>query len=77
MGDDRRIVAPWTDREVEGLNAGQQSRMLAPIACPGGTAMVATHAGWVCPCCDHQQDWAWAMHLVLDGPTFYGSEDLT
>jgi hypothetical protein len=66
-----RIVAPWTDEQVEGLNRWQTAGIMHPYTCANrnddrhpsrafldrGT-LLATPDGWVCPDCDYTQNWA-------------------
>jgi hypothetical protein len=55
-----KITAPWTPEQVEALNAYQQLGMFHPFTCgTQSTSLVATEAGWICPCCTYKQDWAW------------------
>lgn len=30
--------------------------------------LVATNEGWVCPCCEYRQDWAWAFMAETPSP---------
>jgi hypothetical protein len=72
----------FTPDEVESLNAYQESGVFHPFTCGSGNRMderhldgegllVATEAGWICPCCDYKQDWAhdlmknWAWKKAL------------
>lgn len=64
------IEAPWTDEQVERLNAHQRDRRFHPYTCGnrGGHpfepeygdhgVLRATREGWVCPYCDYTQKWA-------------------
>lgn len=71
-------IAPWTDAEVESLNAYQASSAMHPFTCENDDAdhcasvLVATTAGWTCPDCDYTQNWAtawmanWAWRVALE-----------
>ena len=58
----------FTPKEVEALNAYQNSRRFHPFTCGGDRTdvnhldgegiLVATESGWVCPYCSYRQDWA-------------------
>lgn len=65
--------APWTEAEVDSLNACQQNSRYHPFTCENcrdnlgvtntdGTSndrlLVATKDGWICETCDYTQDWA-------------------
>lgn len=55
------IEAPFTDEQVENLNAFQKSNRYHPFTCGGqcsDSVLVATNAGWICPRCDYTQCWA-------------------
>jgi len=64
------IRPPWTDEQVERLNAYQAAGKMHPFSCPDreepgheiingdlGT-LTATNDGWVCTGCGYTQDWA-------------------
>lgn len=66
----RRIVAPWTPEQVEGLSRWQVEKhpftchnrkdgehRYAPEVADFGV-LVPTPNGWVCRDCDYTQDWA-------------------
>lgn len=62
-----KIQAPFTNEQVEALNAWQQRPGVHPFTCPNdhtdSTAeyvLVATTDGWTCPDerCDYTQHWA-------------------
>lgn len=69
MQDDK-IVAPFTVHEAMNLNAYQAAGNGRRFVCPnsgdgnhgelfGSTGtMIATTGGWICPWCDHRQEWA-------------------
>jgi hypothetical protein len=71
-----RIVAPWTQAQVVGLNRWQMAGYVPEFTCgnrrtlfhvPGEDVLVATVAGWVCPSgCGYTQDWAHAF--MADDP---------
>lgn len=65
----KKIVAPWTEEQVEGLQRWQER--FHPYTCPrhskDGHAtedLVPSEAGWLCPSCDYTQDWAHAMSVL-------------
>lgn len=62
------IVAPFTPKQVEHLNAWQKAGRFHPFTCGSGNrtdknhldgegVLVATEAGWHCPYCDYKQNW--------------------
>lgn len=57
-----KIIAPWTPEQVDSLNAYQTSGAFHPYTCVthSDEPLVATPAGWTCPCCSYRQDWALA-----------------
>ena len=63
------IKAPWTDEQVEGLNAFQHSGVLHEFTCgkrdnhKGEGLLRATNDGWVCDECDYTQNWAHAFQV--------------
>ena len=66
MSSDNMIRAPWTDAQVEALNAWQQRGDVHEYTCPyshddGSRVLIATRDGWVCPSCGYRQRWAYAM----------------
>jgi hypothetical protein len=70
------IVSPFSDSQVQALNEWQSITGIAPTGHPftcrnqrdqahqvAGlleSVLIATPCGWVCPCCDYTQDWAFA-----------------
>lgn len=74
MPDANTIVAPWTDEQVETLNAFQRSGFFHPFTCGerderhqqyretngdrDDGLLVAYNDGWRCPVCDWRQNWA-------------------
>lgn len=66
------IQAPWTQGQVNALNAYQLRNDRHPFTCANQgrqdhavsalagqhTVLIATPEGWVCPACDYTQDWA-------------------
>lgn len=53
--------APWTEKEVENLNKGQQSGLFHPYTCGScGANLEATTGGWICSesTCAYTQNWA-------------------
>ena len=68
------IKAPWTQEQVDALNAYQRDGWMHPYTCCGPDGcrdrlgvdgddreLVATKDGWVCRTCDYTQDWAHAF----------------
>ena len=57
-----RIFSPWTQQEVENLNARQKLTIMHPYTCAKcGTELVAKFNGWHCPnveCNSEIQNWA-------------------
>jgi hypothetical protein len=66
-----QITPPWTQEQVDGLNAYQKAGRFHPFTCvnrgdgqhsdhgDGDTGvLIATKDGWVCRDCDYQQAWA-------------------
>lgn len=67
------IRAPWTQQQVDALNAFQVDGRFHPFTCPGEFPMcklkrelTATTEGWTCACGQYRQDWAHDM--MLDPP---------
>lgn len=64
----KKITAPWTQEQVDMLNAAQNAGHLHPFTCPGDGPgcgsmhetrdLIATVDGWVCACGRYRQDWA-------------------
>lgn len=62
------IISPWTEEQVEWLNAYQRVTDMHPFTCEyrgdhysvNQGILVATTAGWICPSqgCDYRQMWA-------------------
>jgi hypothetical protein len=53
--------APWSDDEVESLNAYQAAGVMHPFTCGNDSAHLplrATADGWSCSCCEYEQTWA-------------------
>lgn len=68
--------APWTQAEVDALNARQDDFRFHPYTCGSGHRtdekhldgegrLVATVNGWMCPYCDYRQDWAHVVDTEL------------
>jgi hypothetical protein len=69
------IHAPWTDEQIEGLRAWQESGMFHDYTCGrDGLTLVPTREGWIClaPDCGYTQDWAHAFSAepIRDGWPF-------
>jgi hypothetical protein len=72
-----RIYAPFTDEQVEKLNRFQSTKSIHPFTCCTPSEirecqrrlrrnegiLIATNDGWVCPCGEYVQDWAYAGML--------------
>lgn len=71
MTDDGRydLFAPWTQDQINSLNAYQLSGVCHPYTCGGGSrkddrhldgegVLIATPDGWMCPYCDYRQEFA-------------------
>lgn len=61
----KRIDAPFTDEQVENLNAFQENMLAHPFTCDGSgcgqdvsAILKATNEGWICPCGKYKQNWA-------------------
>lgn len=66
------VYAPFTDDQVNSLNAYQVAGVMHPFTCGNRSErshvwrdgdgdlglLMATPAGWTCPQCDYTQDWA-------------------
>lgn len=57
-----KITAPFTDKQVAGLNAYQRNAPMHPFTCVthSNEPLVAVRVGWRCRHCDYRQYWAWA-----------------
>ena len=61
VGETMKIKAPWTQEQVDALNAWQALGNVHPFTCGGKGCredLVAHEAGWHCPRCSNRQDWA-------------------
>lgn len=64
-----KIGVPFTVAQVAALNRRQKDERFHAFTCvnrddgkhEGEGLLVATTSGWVCPACDHTQEWAWAF----------------
>jgi hypothetical protein len=65
-----KIHAPFTAKQVQGLNEFQASEFVHPFTCKCGANLVATEAGWICNECDYTQDWA--HDFMMDGSMLPG-----
>lgn len=61
-----KVLAPWTEQEVENLHRYQVAGNFHPFTCGGTrhrytTELVPTVQGWECPAprCTYTQQWAW------------------
>ena len=74
-----KIVAPWTQEQVDALNEYQTSGWMHPFTCghcrdtlgtdhgSNDRALVATVDGWRCRTCAYTQDWAHAFMAEGEG----------
>lgn len=72
-----KITPPWTQDQVDMLNAAQKSGYLHPFTCPGDSVgcgamdeqrdLIATPDGWVCVCGRYRQEWAFDIPPELLG----------
>ena len=56
-----KITTPFTEEQVEALNAYQEEGRFHPFTCGNDSRhrnLVATPEGWRCPDCDYTQNWA-------------------
>lgn len=60
-----KVIAPFTDAQVEALNRWQDDHGKHPFTCArdhdgGAVVLAVTRDGWYCPAlgCDYEQDWA-------------------
>lgn len=70
------INAPFTEEQVAKLNEYQTLGFMHPFTCGGeyctrGTEnnwwlLIATPAGWVCPCGKYKQSWAHTFMLEIN-----------
>ena len=51
------IKAPWTQDQVDSLNAYQKSELHHEYTCDKHHVLVAHENGWICPSCTYQQNW--------------------
>lgn len=70
-----KIIAPWTEPQVQALNRWQRAHFVHPFTCGGGHrkehpdgegVLIATRDGWICQWCKYTQDWAW--DFMFDRP---------
>lgn len=62
------VQTPWTQGQVDSLNAFQRSGVMHPFTCgddacraaTDGEELLATPSGWVCRRCTYRQFWAHA-----------------
>ena len=81
MGEET-TTAPWTDDQVERLNAWQNNVHVHPFTCAyrgvkphpwkghDRGILIATNKGWICEFCDYTQDWAFSIQLE-EPPEFH------
>lgn len=68
----KQIKAPFTSKQVKGLNQYQKEGMLHNFTCGNpkhpdymDDVLIASKEGWSCPSCNYKQDWAW--NFMADG----------
>lgn len=72
------VIAPWTEEQVEKLNAWQTCGHVHPFTCrtccdvSGALPLVATKDGWVCEVCHSRQDWCHDFMLLGPPPLILG-----
>jgi hypothetical protein len=57
-----KILAPFTDAQVDNLNLFQKFPFVHPFTCDNDNCrenLVAIKEGLLCPRCGYKQDWAW------------------
>lgn len=63
-----QIKAPFTEEQVEKLNAWQKLGFVHEFTCDnnhkGNRVLVATKDGWKCPSCPYTQNWAHEFMLT-------------
>lgn len=76
-----QIQAPFTSKQVDGLNWYQHEQPMHPFTCknrddgvhPNEAVLVAAPAGWHCLYCSYTQDWAWEwMTDPANFPSLFG-----
>jgi len=68
------VFTPWSDEQVEILNAYQNNSRLHEHTCLNdhgdlSRTLIATNNGWICPNCDYTQDWAHSFVFKRNEPT--------
>lgn len=62
----KKIYAPWTNTQVEGLCKYQTAGFVHEYTCGSGihdtVALIPTLDGWVCHICPYRQNWAHESH---------------
>ncbi len=66
-----KITAPFSEDQVNALNHYQEHTNFHPFTCWGvgckklyqnnGGKLMATPEGWICPCAEFKQDWAYKI----------------
>lgn len=62
------IHTPWSQEQVDALNAYQHNGRFHPYTCPNPhptRVLFATLDGWVCPHCAYTQGWALQSSIQL------------
>lgn len=70
----KKINAPFTDKQVTALNQFQTFGMMYDFTCANNNScersddnnwgvLTATNDGWVCPCGKYKQKWAWEFMI--------------
>ena len=74
-----QLTAPWSQDQVDSLNAYQESSAFHPFtcgACDDREGLTATTEGWRCKSCDYTQnwthsfmaDWSWVGGWLMKRP---------
>lgn len=73
------LIVPWTEEQVELLNAAQRHPGIHPYTCGMDSRhrpLVATTDGWACEDCDYVQTWAFEGSLEFGRQAQRGYEKL-
>lgn len=63
-----KILAPFSNEQVEGLNKYQQNPLHHPFTCAKcSSVLVATRQGWVCTTLDCGYTQNWAHNFMVEG----------
>lgn len=73
-----KLVAPWSEEQVDAINDWQECDYVHPFTCPcdhpeteDQSSLVATEAGLYCPepSCEYEQSW---VHAYMADPVIVG-----